>query len=135
MICNILSIKVHFSLKFVASAQSWFWNYFLGNSRIIAANIITISCYDFRKRFDGKGDEIDLGLNFSPLDSFWFLRCFVNIMIFSLLLKGSPHEIDQILMMTHILSSDSIRRLLFSTHPMDPEFKSENCLDPHEDYP
>ena len=49
--------------------------------------------------------------------------------------KGSPHEIDQILMMTHILSSDSIRRPLFSTHPTDPEFKSENCLDPHEDYP
>ena len=25
--------------------------------------------------------------------------------------------------------------VLISTHPTNPEFKSENCLDPHEDYP
>ena len=44
--------------------------------------------------------------------------------------KGQFNEINQFLMMTHIFSSDSIRRPLFSTHPTDPELKSENCLDP-----
>ena len=43
--------------------------------------------------------------------------------------------INHILMMSHILSSDSIRRPLFSTHPTGPEFSFENWLDLDEDYP
>ena len=40
-------------------------------------------------------------------------------------IKGSSYATDQILMMTYILSSDSIRRPLFSKHPTDPEFEFE----------